>query len=128
MRRIFAPAAAAAVAFSLALPAVSLADTFSNPNFDLGVNVTGIDTPAAAQTLLASLSPTARQAVVGGCRNYVANPADVTDPSTLPFCRVALNAPAGVNTRTSPEPIGTAATPAPATNGSAIDWNAYYGS
>jgi hypothetical protein len=129
MRRIFAPAAIAAVALPLALPTASFADsTFSNPGFDLGVNVTGIHTPAAAQNFLMSLSPTTQRAVMGGCRNYVANPANAMEASTLPFCEAALQSPVAAKIPTSQQPVGTAASPsARLFSGPAIDWNKYYG-
>jgi len=94
MRRIFAPAAVAAVALSFALPTIALASP-GDDGFDLGVAVGGVThTPQGVEQFLSTLNPTAQRMVIGGCRTYVAHPAEATNAYTVPFCQMAITTPA----------------------------------
>jgi hypothetical protein len=94
MRRIFAPAAVAAVALSFALPTIALASP-GDDGFDLGVAVGSVaKTPAAVEQFLSTLNPTAERMVIGGCKSYVAHPAEASSAYTVPFCQIAVATPA----------------------------------
>ncbi len=94
MRRMFAPAAVAAVALSFALPTLAFAEP-GDDGFDLGVAVGSVNhTEQGVAQFLSSLAPEARQMVIGGCENYTAHPADATSPYTVPFCTIAVTTPA----------------------------------
>ncbi len=94
MRRFFAPAAVAAVAMSLALPAfAAIGDSpdSSDTSFDLGINVSSVPaTPAATKAFVQAMSPEERQGIIGGCQNYVKHPEAAQSPETLPFCQALV--------------------------------------
>jgi hypothetical protein len=126
MRRIFAPAAVAAVALSFALPTVAFAD-HGDSTFDLGIGVEGVHrTQPAVDQFLSSLTPSVQKAVMGGCQTYVAHPSSATNPSTVPFCRLAMSSHA-IKPVAMMHPATAATAAAPKINhGSAIDWHTYY--
>ncbi len=126
MRRMFAPAAVAAVALSFALPTLAQAD-WGDDGFDLGISVKNVArTQAAVDQFLSGLKPDVQRAVMGGCQNYVAHPGGAHSPATVPFCQLAVSSH---SVKASPATYtpGPAASPAPKfSHGAAIDWNTYY--
>ena len=106
MRRLFGPAALAAVMFAV-LPAAAFADSTDygttpgdatgiasdNPDatLDLGIDVSGVPhTAAAVKAFIGQLEPETQSAVMGACETFMQDPTSVTSPETLGFCASAV--------------------------------------
>jgi hypothetical protein len=105
MRRLFVPAAFAAVAFAV-LPTFALADDTDNPptdngltagavspgtTFDLGIDVTGVPHSAAAvRSFISGLESPTQSAVMGACENFMEHPSSAQSPETYAFCSNAV--------------------------------------
>jgi hypothetical protein len=108
MRRLFAPAALAAVMLAV-LPAVAFADdedntvdadgiplpiSTDNPadtTFDLGVDVSGVPHSAVAvKAFLSGLEPETQSAVMGACEHYMQYPNSIKSWDTYAFCASAV--------------------------------------
>jgi hypothetical protein len=123
---MFAPAAIAAVAFSVALPAVASAD-WADDGSDLGISIkTVARTQDAVDHFLSSLKPDVLRAVLGGCQNYVAHPNGAHSIATVPFCQLALSSHIVKPTAAAYTQAPAASPASRAAPGAAIDWNKYY--
>ena len=104
MRRMFAPAALAAIVLSIA-PALALADDadtdgsdYNSPItapdstvFDLGVDISGVPhTAAAVHSFISGLEPQSQSAVMDACEHYMVAPSSAQSIDTLGFCQTAV--------------------------------------
>ena len=106
MRRLFAPAAFAAVAFAV-LPSLALADDIitnedngldssvptipNDTTFDLGIDVVGVPhTTVAVKNFLSGLEPDTQSAIMGACETFTEHPATAQSPETTAFCSNAV--------------------------------------
>jgi hypothetical protein len=104
MRRLFAPAALAAVALAL-LPTLSFADDSDTPQpdnglnpgiddsatFDLGIDISGVTrTPAAVHAFIGTLPAASQSAVMGACETFMEHPESIQAPDTYAFCSNAV--------------------------------------
>jgi hypothetical protein len=103
MRRLFAPAAIAAVAISI-MPVMAFADDSdtqdsvdltppaSDTYFDLGIDVSNVGNSAAAvRSFILGLEPETQRAIMGACEHFMEAPATAQNIDTITFCQNAVS-------------------------------------
>jgi hypothetical protein len=89
--RLTIVAAALAVATLSSAIAPALAGSDSTLRSELGIDITDAgNTHAEVQRFLATLEPETRRAVLDGCEHYLKEPVQARQPTTIPFCKLAL--------------------------------------